>query len=263
MLYCRKKFGYNHSVVRKSCAACRKAKVKCDSKSPRCCRCVDKDLVCVYELTRRNENLALQSASPPLDEPRFADAVLLETSKPGGQNYSLWDISPSCNNQALLKSNVDQSRAFTVVPEFLDQDTVFEWEPDGGGVEQLEDSYVGASLYSNGAGNEFSLDWFLSPPLPALSFVSTVRIPADCMFHTPYLVLRPVDFDYPSQSTSLLAPRSPFIPSHLSSGSQLAKPSSCRTYSPTPHFSQIPVYLLSSIPSLYHLKVPASLLQLH
>ena len=221
MLYCRKKLGDNLPVVRKSCAACRKAKVKCSSEFPQCCRCVDKDLVCVYELTRRSGNLALRPASPPLKEPRSTDAMLVE--RVGGQDDILWGVSPSSDNQALLNSNVDHSRALAVVPELLYQNTVFEWEPDAGGVEELEGSDVGANLYSTGAGNEFSLDWFSSGPLPGLTLDSTVSIPADCMFHTPYLVLRPVDFDYASQSTSFLAPRSPFIHSHLSSGSQIGR----------------------------------------
>jgi Fungal Zn(2)-Cys(6) binuclear cluster domain len=210
-------------MVRKSCAACRKAKVKCNSEFPQCCRCVDKGLVCVYELTRRSENLALQLASPPLNERRSADAMLVETSKLGGQNDILWDASPSRNSQALLNSNVDQSRDLTVEAELLYQNTVFGWEPDAGGVDEFEGSDVGVNLYSNGAGNEFSHDWFSSAPLPGLTLESTLSIPADCMFHTPYLVLRPLDFDYRSQSTSLLTPRSPFIHSHLSSGSQIGR----------------------------------------
>ncbi|KAF2421476.1 hypothetical protein EJ08DRAFT_690169 [Tothia fuscella] len=220
VLYCRKKFGEDHSVVRKSCAACRKAKVKCSSEFPRCCRCVDRDVICVYELTRRSRDLDLQPVSPPLNKPIFDDAMLLEPSNPRDQNYSSWDTPPSCNNEALLNPNATQSGASPVAPEPLDQDTVFEWEPDVGVGEVLEESHVGTNLYSNGIGDEFPLDWFFSTPLPGLTLESTVTIPADCMFHTPYLVLRPIDFHYPFHSTSLIAPRSPFIPSRFSSGSQ-------------------------------------------
>jgi hypothetical protein len=147
----------------------------------------------------------------------------VETSKQRDQNGILWDASPDCNNQASLSLNDDQSRALTVTPDLLYQNAVFEWEPDAAGVEELEGSDDGANLYSNGPGNEFSLGWFSSSPLSGLTLESTVSIPADCMFHTPYLVLRPVDFVYPSQSTSLLAPRSPFTHSHLSSGSQIGR----------------------------------------
>jgi hypothetical protein len=210
----------------------------------------------VYELTRRSENLALQPASPPLNEPGSANALLVETSNLGGENDILWDASPSCNNQALLKSNIDLSKALTAVPELFDQNTIFEWEPDAAGVEELEGSDVGANLYSNSAGNEFSLDWFSSGPLPGLTLQSTVSIPADCMFHTPYLVLRPVDFDYPSQTTSLLAPRSPFIHSHISSGCQIGRTfllQSIQSYATLLATSSLPPFIHAS-PLLLHWK---------
>lgn len=245
VLYCRRKLGDNLPVVRKSCAGCRKAKVKCNSESPRCCRCVDKGLVCVYELTLRSEHLALQAAPPPLKKPDSADAMLVEEL--GGQNDISWDASPGCNNQTVLTTNIDHSRALTVVPELLYQNTVFEWEPDVGGVEELEGSDIGVDLYSNSASNGFSLDWFSSGPLPSLTLESTVLIPADCMFHTPYLVLRPVDFEYPSQSTSLLAPRSPFIHSHLSSGSQIG-----RTFLLQSIQSYATLLATSSLPPIIH-----------
>jgi hypothetical protein len=200
--------------------------------------------------------------------------MLVETSKLGGQNDILWDASPSCNNQALLNSNTDLSKALTAVPELLYQNTIFEWEPDAGGVEELEGSDVGANLYSNGAGNEFSLDWFSSGPLPGLTLESTVSIPADCMFHTPYLVLRPVDFDYPSQTTSLLAPRSPFIHSHISSGSQIGRTfllQSIQSYTTLLATSSLPPFIHAvslppqgpSLPSSAPLEICKSIISLY
>jgi hypothetical protein len=223
VLYCRKKLGDNLPVLRKSCAACRKAKVKCNSEFPQCRLCIDKDLVCVYELTRRSENLAQQPASPPLNEPRSDGTMLVGTSKLGGQNEISWDASPSCNNQAFLNSNVDHSIALAVVPDLLYQNTAFGWAPDAGCVEELEDSDVGANSYASSSGNDFSLDWFSSGPLPSLTLASTFSTPADCMFHTPYLVLRPMDYDYSSQSTSIVSPQSPFIHTNLSTGSQIGR----------------------------------------
>jgi hypothetical protein len=183
---------------------------------------MDKGLDCVYELTRRSENIAPQPASPTLNE-RSAGAMLVETSKLGDQNDSSWDTSLSCNNRALLDADVDQLRALAVVPDPGYLNTGFEWEPDAGVGEELEDSDVGVNYYPNGSSNDFSLDWFSSGTLPALTLESTFSMPADCMFHTPYLVLRPVDFDYPSQYTALLSRRSPFIHSHTSTGSQIGR----------------------------------------
>lgn len=223
MLYCRKKLGANLPVVRKSCAVCRKAKVKCNSEFPRCCRCVDKGLDCVYELTRRSEVLALQPASSLLNEPRSTDAIFLETSKAEGQDVILLDNPPSCNNNASLNLNADQLKSLTDAPELLCQNNIFEWSLDAGDIEELENSDVGVNSIINGASNEFLLDFFSLGHLPGLIFESAVSVPADCMFQTPYLVLRHVDFDYPAQFTSLLTPRSPFIPSHLSSGSQIGR----------------------------------------
>ncbi len=223
MLYCRKKLGDNLPLLRKSCAACRKAKVKCNSESPRCRRCIVRDLVCVYELTRRSENLAQQPASLSLNEPRSDGTRLVETWKVGDQNEISWDTSPSYDDQTLLSSNIDHSRALTVAPELLFQNTVFEWEPDARYIEGLEGSGVDANSCFNASGEDFSLDWFLSGPLPSLTLKSTFSTPAGCMFHTPYLVLRPMDYDYSSQSTSFVSHRSPFIHTQLSSGSQIGR----------------------------------------
>jgi hypothetical protein len=180
--------------------------------------------------------------------------MLVETSKLGGQNEISWDTSPSCNNQVLLNSNVDDSRALAVVPDLLYRNTAFEWEPDAGFVEEIERSGIGANLYSNSSGNDFSLDWFSSGPLPGLTpepIFSTP--PVDCMFHTPYLVIRPIDYDYSSQSTSLISPRSPFIQSHLSTGSQIGRTflmQSIQSYATLLATSTLPLFIHSvSLPT--------------
>ena len=274
VLYCRKKLGDNLPVLRKSCAACRKAKVKCNSEFPRCRRCIDKDLVCVYELTRRSENLAQQPASPPLNEPTSDGTALVETSKLGDQNEVSWDTSPSCNDQTLINSNVDYSRALVVVPDLLYQHAAFEWEPDAGCVEKLDGTEAGANSNSNGSGNDFSLDWFSSVPLSILTLESTISTPADCMFHTPYLVLRPMDFDYASQYTSLISPRSPFIHAYLSTGSQIGQTfvmQSIQSYATLLTTSTLPLFIHSislptqgpSIPSFAPLEICKSIISLY
>jgi hypothetical protein len=198
-------------VSRKSCAACRKAKVKCNSELPRCLRCIDKDLVCVYELTRRSENLAHQPNR----------TMLGETSVRAGRNEISRDRSMSCSSQSLLNSNVDHSNALATVPDLLYENTALEWEPDAGFVEEVEGSHVGANSYSAISGNDATIDWFSSGPLLGLMFDSTFSTPEDCMFHTPYLVLRPMDYD--RSFVSLMSPRSPFIYAPVSTGSQIGR----------------------------------------
>jgi hypothetical protein len=234
----------------------------------------------VYELIRRSENLARQPASPSLYEPRSDGTVLVETSKLGRQNEISWHASPSCNNQALLNSTADHSRALAT-EDLLYQNTAFEWEPDAGCVIELEGFNIGTYSHFNSSGNDFSFDWFSSGPLPSLSIESTFSTPADCMFHTPYLVLRPMDYDYSIQSTSLISPQSPFIRTRLSNGSQIGRtflmqsvqsyatllatsalplfihPISLPTQGPSP-LSATPLEICKSIISLYVNKTAAT-----
>jgi hypothetical protein len=222
VLYCRKKLKDNLPVLRKACAACRKAKIKCDSQSPRCCCCIEKELVCVYEATRGSKTVA-QQPSPPLDELRFDGTTLVETLKLGDHNEISLNNSSICNSQALLNFNVDHSGAVAMVPDLLYQNAIFDWEPDAAFVEESGGSDAGTTLSSNSSGNDFSLDWFPSGPLLGLTHELVFSMPTDCMFHTPYLVLRPIEHEYLSQSTSLISHRSPFIHTQLSSGSQIGR----------------------------------------
>lgn len=214
-------------MVRKSCESCRKAKVKCTSDFPQCCRCVDKHLLCEYKLTRRNGNLAPRPASPPSTETMSADAILFQ--RVGGQDDILRDVTLSSDNQALLHSSVDHPGALAIGSELLYQDPLFQSERDARGVEELQDSDVGANLCSISTADEFLLDFSLGLA-PVLTVDPTISLPANCMFHTPYLVLRPIDSHYKvdfdneaSRRTSLLAPRSPFTHSHLSNGSPIGR----------------------------------------
>lgn len=61
-LYCRKKHFSGLPNVRKSCAACRRAKVKCNSDFPVCSRCQVTDKSCVYERTAKSN----ATPKPPL-----------------------------------------------------------------------------------------------------------------------------------------------------------------------------------------------------
>ncbi|RDW57378.1 hypothetical protein BP5796_12828 [Coleophoma crateriformis] len=221
VLYCRKKLGDNLPVLRKSCAPCRKVKVKCNSEFPPCGRCRDKDLACVYELTRRSESVAQQPTFPTLDEPATGGTSLVEIPALGGQNDISWDTSLSCNNPALLDNNVDHSGSLAVVPDLLSQNTAFDWEPGAWYMEELESSDAAVNSRSDSLGNDLSFDWMSPGPFPSLIIESTFSTPADCMFHTPYLVLRPMDYDYLSHS--VVSPRSPFTHTQLSNGSQIGR----------------------------------------
>jgi hypothetical protein len=228
----------------------------------------------MYELTRRSENLAQQLASQPLNEPRSDGTLLVETLKVRGQNEISRDISPSFNNQAFINSTVDHPRALAVVPDLLYQNTGFEWEPDAGCVVEFEGSEVSSNWYSNRLGNDFSFDWFSSGPLPSLTLESTFSTPADCMFHTPYLVLRPMDYDDSFQFSSIISPRSPFIHSNLPTGSQIGRTflmQTIRSYATLLATSTLPPFIHSvslptygpSLPSSAPLEICKSIISLY
>ena len=64
-LYCRKKSQGGLPNLRKSCAACRKLKIKCDSVFPECGRCQEKSTPCVYEQTAASAKTATQVNNLP------------------------------------------------------------------------------------------------------------------------------------------------------------------------------------------------------
>lgn len=216
--------------------------------------------------------MAQQPASLSPNEQGSDSAMLIETSKLGGQNEALWDTSPSCNNQALFNSDIDHSTALAVVPDLLYQNTAFDWEPNTEYVEEFEGFDVGANTYSN--SNEFSLQRFSSIPVMISTIESTFSQPADCMFHTPYLVLRPMDFDYLSHSSSLLSPRSPFVHSYLSTSSQIGRTflmQSIQSYTTLLTTSILPLFIHSvslptqgpSLPSFAPLEICKSIISLY
>lgn len=225
VLYCQKKLGANQPVLRKSCAACRKAKAKCDSGLPICRRCDEKDVVCVYELSRPSANSAKQAASAPDNQTSHATPIV-EFPASGNQDEVFWDLTPEYTNGVLISSNAHSSTPWTgPVQDFPYQnDLVLNWEPDAGFVEDLENSDLGAGQSTNDLSNTKSaFDFFLSSPPRSLTLDPTFSTPPDCMFHTPYLVLRPMDHDYPPRSSTLVSPRSPFNHAHLSIGSQIGR----------------------------------------
>jgi hypothetical protein len=221
VLYCRKKLVDNLPVLRKSCAACRKTKAKCDSALPKCTRCDDKGLTCVYELTRKSAASAQQPAFAPPDEPSSDQGTLLaDIPEPGNQNDILWNLHGDNGNDAQISLYVDTPSLWLApVSDLTPQNDLALWEPDAGFVEDLEVSEMGASLSSNSYSiNGSPINWFISGPTPSLTLDATFSTPVDCMFHTPYLVLRPMDRDL-----SPISPRSPFIHTNLSPGSQIGR----------------------------------------
>jgi len=220
VLYCRKKLGANHPVFRKSCAACRKAKAKCDSEFPICRRCDEKDVVCVYELSRPNANSAKEASAPDYQTSHATSIVDIPT--PGNQDEVFWDLSPENTTGVQISSNAQSSTPWiAAVPDFpYDNDLILNWEPDAGFVEDLENPDI---VSNNPSNTKSPYGYFLSSPPRSLTLDPTFSTPPDCMFHTPYLVLRPMDYDYPPPSSTLVSPRSPFIHAYLSIGSQIGR----------------------------------------
>jgi hypothetical protein len=220
VLYCRKKLGDSLPVLRKSCAACRKAKAKCDSELPNCSRCKNKLLTCVYELTRKIATSAQQPAFALPNESSFENTLLVDIPELGNQDNIPWNSNADNGNDAQISLDMDTaSLRLAPVPDLTPLNDLALWEPDAGFVEDLGVSDIGTNISSNGYSiNGPPINWFISGPEPSLTLDATFSTPADCMFHTPYLVLRPMDPDL--SPTSL---RSPFIHAHLSTGSHIGR----------------------------------------
>jgi hypothetical protein len=216
VLYCRKK-GDSLPVLRKSCAACRKAKAKCDSGLPNCSRCNDRGLDCAYELTRKSATSTQQPAFAPPDSD---ETLLVDIPEPGNQYDIPWNPHTNNGTDAQISLDIDaHSLWFAPVPDPMLQNDLALWEPDAGFVEDLEVVDMGVNTSSDGyLINGSPINWFISGPTPSLTLDATFSTPADCMFHTPYLVLRPMDYDL-----SLTSPRRPFIHTYFSTGSQIGR----------------------------------------
>lgn len=237
VLYCRKKRVDSLPVLRKSCAACRKAKARCDSELPNCSRCGDRGLTCVYELTRKSAT-AQQPAFAPPDDPS-PDATLLVDIP--------WNAHADNGNEAQISLDMDApSLWLAAVPGLAPQNDLALWEPGAGDVEVSD---MGANISSNGYSiNASPINWFIPGPAPTLTLDETFSTPADCMFHTPYLVLRPIDRDLPPAST-----RSPFIHAYLPTGSQIGRAfllQNLKSYATSLATNNVPPFIHStSLPS--------------
>jgi hypothetical protein len=220
VLYCRKKLVDNLPALRKSCAACRKAKAKCDSELPGCSRCDDRGLTCAYE-SRKSATSAQQPAFAPPNEPSSDDGTLLvDIPESGNQTDISWVVHVDHSNDAQISLYVDTPSLWLApVSDLTPQNNLALWEPDAGFVEEFGVSDMGADNSSNSYSiNGSPINWFIPGPTPSLTLDAKLSIPADCMFHTPYLVLRPMDLvPFPA------SPRSPFVHTHLSPGSQIGR----------------------------------------
>lgn len=207
-------------VLRKSCAACRKAKAKCDSELPQCSRCHGRGLTCVYEMTRKSATSAQQPAFAPPDEPSSDGTLPVNISEPSHQADIPWNAHAENGNDAQISLDISAPSLWPApVPDLTPENDLALWEPDAGFVEDLEVPDVGANIWSSDYSiNGSPINWFISGPTPSLTLDATFSTPADCMFHTPYLVLRPMNRDL--SPTSI---RSPFIHTYLSPGSQIGR----------------------------------------
>lgn len=222
VLYCRKKSADDSPVLRKSCAACRKAKAKCDSQFPKCGRCDGRRLICIYELTRKSASSAKQATFVPSAEPSSDGTLSVDIPEPDSRNEVSWNAHVDNGNDAHISIDVDSSSIWLApVPDLTlrSQNDLALWDADTEFVEDFEVSHAGAITLPNGySTNGSSINWFISGLSPSLTYDPTFSTPADCMFHTPYLVLRPMDpYLHP------ISPRSPFSHASLSEGSQIGR----------------------------------------
>jgi hypothetical protein len=169
--------------------------------------------------------LAKQAASAPNNQTSHATSIG-EFPASGNQDEVFWDLTPEYNNGVPISSNAHSSTLWTAaVPDSpYHNDLVLNWEPDAVFLEDLENPDLCASLVPNNLSNRKSpFDCFSSSPPRSLTLDPTFSTPPDCMFHTPYLVLRPMDYDYPPPPSTLVSPRSPFIHAYFSIGSQIGR----------------------------------------
>jgi hypothetical protein len=287
VLYCRKKVMEGLPVLRKSCAACRKAKAKCDSGLPNCSRCGDRGLTCVYELTRKSLTSAQRPAFAPPDEPSLHSTLLANILEPDNQNEIPWNANAENGNDAQINLDINTPSLWLVpVPDLTPRNDLALLESDSGLVQDLEITDTGANIWSNGYSiNGSPISWFISDATPSLPFDATFSTPADCMFYTPYLILRPMDRDLSPVSLN-----SPFIHAHLPISSQIGRtyllqnlrsyatalatknlppfihgtslpppdPSSCQTPTCAPPPPLPTLEICKSIVSLYATKTPAT-----
>lgn len=217
VLYCRKKCADSLPVLRKSCAACRKAKAKCDSGLPNCSRCDDRGLNCFYELTRKSATSAQQPTFAPPDEPSRDGTLFVDIPELGSQKIISWNAHADNGNDAQISLDMDApSHWLAPMADLTPQNDLALLEPDAGFVEVSDmDINISPNGYSiNGS----PINWCIPGPTPSLTLDATFSTPADCMFHTPYLVLRPME-RYPPPTS----PKSPFIHAYLPAGSQIGR----------------------------------------
>jgi hypothetical protein len=180
----------------------------------------------VYEIVMRSEKSSQQLA--PVDP--SSDDTSLVASRQENRNEVSWNIIPEYEQNALITSEIDCYDALptTELDFALQHDTSLDWEPDSEFIEEMElSSLIRDSGFGRSLNGQSSFDWLLSGPPPSLTFDSGFSVPADCMFHTPFLVLRPVEkYSGPSSSSSsssLVAPQSPFTHTYLSPTSQIGR----------------------------------------
>ncbi len=179
----------------------------------------------MYELSRPTGSSAKRAAATP-DNQTFHATSIVEFPVSGNQDEVYWDLTPEYPNGVLSSSNAHSSTPWTAAA--LDfpyhNDLILNWEPDAGFVEDLENPDISAGSALNALSNTKSpYNCFLSSPPRSLTLDPTFSTPPDCIFYTPYLVLRPMDYDHPPPSSTLVSPRSPFIHAHLSIGSQIGR----------------------------------------
>ncbi|KAK5725346.1 hypothetical protein LTR15_003531 [Elasticomyces elasticus] len=193
----------------------------------------------------RSATSTQQPVVAPPDGPSWEGTLLVDTPEPGTENYVFWDAHVDNGNEAQISLDV-----LAAMPDLTPQYDLALWEPGAGFVEDLGVSDLGANISPNDSSiNGTPINWFMSGPTPSLTFDATLSIPSDCMFHTPYLILRPMDHD-PSPTLS----GCPFNHARPSPGSQIGRTfllQNIKSYATALATKNLPAFIHgTSLPSL-------------
>lgn len=214
--------------IRKSCSACRKAKIKCNSILPCCSRCIEKNLVCFYEETARSrkvstsengrgdhgdvngnlENETKSSISISLDSQPVPNPkpVLSSFSYPNPDSFEFllpndisldWDMNTGLGTEDPSTSSTTDDTGPKTPNDFETVDTNLQLENCN--FEYSYDSNFGP-IYSTGFDNSIEIC--------TIGF-NTTEGP---MFNTPYLIFQYTNpfSQIPSNASALLVRQSPF-----------------------------------------------------
>ncbi|KAJ9224538.1 transcriptional regulator family: Fungal Specific TF [Paecilomyces variotii] len=96
-----------HSKSRLGCTQCKRRRIKCDEKTPRCGNCIKHNIDCVYTLSPVNRRLLTQSASTPQSSVGSPNSVSLPEAQSSGLGHgSSNSQSPASDPLVILDPSV-------------------------------------------------------------------------------------------------------------------------------------------------------------